>query len=292
MDGDNKRVWAVELTMLQEGRWPHAFRCPRLGLRPLAVPVIALTLAALGSMFAAPAVAGPGECNLPADSRGATIVLNEQNARAELTVTRPNSAGRKFKVEYSDEMFIGKFDAQGRAVVNFSLIAANNEISVRLAETPVITCKVEVQDFAKIFRVVMRWRDPVQLDLDVVEPGRQAGGFGNINRTRTNSDQRQGTGVMDVISDPTDDGATGELSYVVANGTALLNTGVPTLRLDYVSRGSRPEPPYCGEHARASIPFELYVISHGEVKRSNFSTARARCGEVMTDAARLMRLRH
>lgn len=275
--------------MSQGGRWPRVNHWLAFGARAFAV-VLPMLLLGLG--FAHPAMAATGECNLPPDPRGTTITLNEQDARAELVVTRPNSAGRKFKVEYNDEMFIGKFDEHGRAVLRFALIAPTNEIFLRLAEVPTINCKVTVSDFGAIFRVVMRWRDPVRLDLDVVEPGRQSGGFGHINRSRTNADKSQGIGVMDVISDPTDDGATGEISYVVPNGATLLNAGVPTFRLDYLTRGTRPEPPYCGEHPSAAIPFELYVISRGEVKRSNFSTARARCGEVMADAVRLMRLRH
>ncbi len=261
----------------------------RAGTMRRAVVAIALILGLGGGNLA---LAATGACNLPAGAAGTTITLSEQDARAELTVTRANSAGRKFKIEYSDEMFVGKFDAQGRAVVHFVLTAPANEFSIRLAETPLIVCKIDVADFSKIYRVVMRWRDPVRLDLDVVEPGRQAGGVGNINRNRANADLRQGMGAMDVIADPAEDGATGEVSYVVANGAGLLNAGIPTLRLDYASRGARPEPPYCGEHPRAAIPFEIYVISRGEVKRSNFSTARVRCGETMTEAARLMRLRH
>ncbi len=287
--------------MSQSCHWPNVVRWLRRCFDPCRVrppearrPArlsVALLGGALLTLSAHAAMAGAGECNLPADTRGATLSLSEQDARAELTVTRPGSAGRKFKIEYNDEMFIGRFDAQGRAVVNFSLIAAANEISIRLAEIPVITCKLAVAEFAKVYRVVLRWRDPVQLDLDVVEPGRQPGGPGNINRGRANTDLKQGLGAIDVNIEPIEDGATGEISYAVANGAALLAAGVPTLRVDYVSRGARPEPPYCGDNPRASIPFELYVISRGDVKRSNFSTARARCGEVMAETARLMRLR-
>jgi hypothetical protein len=274
--------------MSQGGRWPRATRWLKSATRVVAIVPVVLACAG----FAQQAKAGAGECNLPADPKGTTIALSEQDGRAELTVTRPNSAGRKFKIEYSDEMFVGKFDAQGRATLTFALIAPSNEISIRLAEVSVINCKIDVPEFGKIYRVVMRWRDPVRLDLDVVEPGRQPGGFGNVNRSRPNTDLQQGAGQMDVISDPAEEGATGEISYLVANGAALLAAGTPTLRLDYVSRGNRPEPPYCGDHPRASIQFELYVISRGEVKRSNFSTARARCGEPLPDSARLMRLRH
>jgi len=235
--------------------------------------------------------AAPGECKLPADTRNATIVLDQQDARAELTVTRPNSTGRKFKVEYNDELFVGKFDAAGRAVVNFALTAPNNEVSIRLAELPLITCKIAVPEFSRIFRVVMRWRDPVKMDLDVVEPGRQAGGFGDINRSRPNNDLKQGLGQIDLIADPVEEGATGELSYVVGNAASMLAAGTPTLRAEFVSRGNPPQAPFCGDSPRAAVAFEIYVIARGEVKRSNFSTARARCGEPLSDAARLMRLR-
>lgn len=274
--------------MVQGGRWHCAARWIASGARGLAISLIAA--GCLG--FGHPASAGAGECRLPADMKNVTIDLDQRDARAELVVTRPNSAGRKFRVENSDEMYVGKFDPQGRAVIAFALIAPSNEISIRLAEMPLITCKIDVPEFSRLYRVVVRWRDPVQLDLDVVEPGRQPGGFGHINRGHANTDLRQGLGQLDMITDPSEDGATGELSYVVANAAALLATGIPTLRLDYASRGARPEPPFCGEHARASIPFELYVINHGEVKRSNFSTARARCGEPMADSSRLMRLRY
>jgi len=266
-------------------RYPGQARNARRAMLAL----LCLGLIGLGSGHTARAAAG--ECKLPADTRSATITLDQQDARAELVVTRPNSAGRKFKVEYNDELFIGKFDAAGRAVVNFALTAPSNELSIRLAELPLITCKIAVPEFGRIFRVVMRWRDPVKMDLDVVEPGRQAGGFGDINRARPNNDLKQGLGQIDLIADPADEGATGELSYVVANGAGILAAGTPTLRAEFVSRGNPPQPPYCGDSARAAVAFELYVIARGEVKRSNFSTARARCGEPLSEAARLMRLR-
>jgi len=261
--------------------------------KPNAAPFILALLMTLCSLpFGGnQALAAAGECKMPADTRGTTLVLDQQDGRAELTVTRLNSAGRKFKIEYNDELFVGKFEADGRAVVNFSLTAPANDLSIRLAELPLITCKIAVPEFARIFRVVMRWRDPVKMDLDVVEPGRQAGGFGDINRNRPNTDLKQGLGQIDLIADPAEEGATGEISYVVANGATILAAGMPTFRAEYVSRGNPPQPPFCGDSARAAVPFELYVISRGEVKRSNYSTARARCGEPLSDTARLMRLR-
>jgi hypothetical protein len=235
--------------------------------------------------------AAQAQCTTPPSATGTVVRVEQRQARATVEVTRPNSAGRKAEVEYNDEVFTTRFDQQGKARVSFVLTAPDNEIAVRLTESATITCKVEVPDFQKLYRITLQWRDTVKLDLDVVEPGRRPGGFGHVNRSRPNADLTQGLGQIDVVTDAVDDGATAQVSYVVADAASIPAGSVMGLRLDYLSRGVKPEPPFCGEHPKATVAFEVITLDRGQVRRGSFGVGRARCGEALADNARLMRIR-
>jgi hypothetical protein len=250
-------------------------------------------LVGLGAAIALGASVTPAmaQCTAPTGASGTVVRVEQKLGRATVEVTRPNSAGRKAEVEYNDEVFTTRFDPQGKARVSFVLTAPDNEIAVRLTESATITCKVDVPDFQKLYRVTLQWRDPVKLDLDVVEPGRRPGGFGHLNRSRNNGDLSQGMGQIDVVTDALDDGATAQVSYVLADAGSIPPGSVLGLKLDYVSRGTTPQPPYCGDHPKATIPFEVITLDRGQVKRGTFGIGRARCGEPLAENARLMRIR-
>jgi len=249
--------------------------------------------AGVGAVIALAASITPAmaQCTAPTGATGTVVRVEQRLGRATVEVTRPNSAGRKAEVEYNDEVFTTRFDPQGKARISFVLTAPDNEIAVRLTESATITCKIDVPDFQKLYRITLQWRDPVKLDLDVVEPGRRQGGFGHLNRARTNGDLSQGLGQIDVVTDAADDGTTAQVSYVVADAASIPPGSVMGLRLDYLSRGATPQPPYCGDHPKATIPFEVITLDRGQVKRGTFGIGRARCGETLADNARLMRIR-
>jgi len=255
-----------------------------------------LCLAASAAMAQAP---GGGAAQEPLlapctnmDKLGATqLRVSQQYGRALVEVNRPNSAGRKVEVEYGDESYVGKFDQNGRARMGFALTAAKNEVAVRISETPVVTCKVDVPEFNKIFRVVLRWRDPVQLDLHVIEPGRRLGDFGHISPSRPNNNLAQGMGQMDVVGGAPADGATAEVSYVVPDAAAIPADSVFGYRVDYVTRGAKAEAPYCDDLPLASPLMELIIIDKGKVSMRKIGTNRARCGEQIPEARRLMVIR-
>lgn len=248
---------------------------------------------AVGACMALAAASGAAQaqCTTPPSAAGTVVRVEQRQARATVEVTRPNSAGRKAEIEYNDEVFTTRFDAQGKARISFVLTAPDNEIAVRLTESATITCKVDVPDFQKLYRITLQWRDTVKLDLDVVEPGRRPGGFGHINRSRPNADLTQGLGQLDVVTDAVDDGATAQVSYVVADAATIPAGSVMGLRLDYLSRGAKPEPPFCGDHPRATVAFEVITLDRGQIRRGSFGVGRARCGEALAENARLMRIR-
>jgi len=101
----------------------------------------------------------------------AQLRVSQSMGRALVELTKPNSAGRKVEIEYGDEMYSFKMGSDSRLRAGFALTAATNSFTINMSETAPITCEVAVPDFNKMYRVILRWRDPVQLDLNVIEPG-------------------------------------------------------------------------------------------------------------------------
>lgn len=261
--------------------------------RPLVAGMLAAGLLALAG--AAPAAAQAPRPEPACDNLnrlgGAQLQVSQQAGRALVEITRANSGGRKVEIEYGDESYIGRFDKDNRVRMGFALTAPEAEFTIRMSETAPITCKVRVPEFARLFRVIMRWRDPVQLDLHVVEPGRRLGEFGHVSAARPNGNLAQGMGQMDVAGSAPADGATAEMSYVIADASVIAADSVFGYRLDYVTRGASPAAPYCDDHPLASPQIEFITIEKGRVATRKFGTNRAHCGEVISDARRLMVLR-
>lgn len=217
--------------------------------------------------------------------------VTQQYGRALVELTRPNSAGRKVEIEYGDESYVSRFERDGRARLGFALTEAKNEINIRMSETPPIICKIDVPDFAKLYRVILRWRDPIQLDLHVVEPGRRMGEFGHVSPGRPNTNFTQGIGQMDVVSGMPMDGATAESSYVVPDASVIPADSIFGFRAEYVTRGMKPQAPYCDDHPLAVPQVELIIIEKGKVATRKIGTNRAPCGETLPESRRFMVIR-
>lgn len=254
--------------------------------------IIAVTTAFIGPAFAAtPAQEHPGTCDKPqAFGADAKIRVTELHGRATVEVVKPNSGGRKLQVEYGDEMYVQKFANNGGVRISFALTAPSNEITLSMNEAAPITCKLDVADFNKIFRAVLRWHDPVQLELNVLEPGGRLTESGNVTGSQPNTDLDQGIGQMDLIGGIPADGATGEMSYF-ADGTAVPQDGVFGFKVDFVSRGARPRPPYCDAGQLAAPRVDFILIANGRVTQSKQTLPRAKCDETLTDRQRLMPIR-
>jgi hypothetical protein len=221
----------------------------------------------------------------------AQVRVTQQLGRAQVDISKPNSAGRKVEIEYGDELYSLKFGPDGRVRTSFALVAAENNFAISMSEAAPINCSLAVPEFAKLYRVVLRWHEPVQLDLNVIEPGGRLGETGHVNASRPNGNLAQGIGLMDIVGAVPAEGATAEVSYVVPNPTAIPANSVFGFRLDYVTRGGRPEAPYCDDHPLAAPQVEFITIDAGTVTTRKMSVNRARCREKITDARRLMPIR-
>ena len=248
----------------------------------------ALTLAGGTTAFAQTTATCDNSANA---GNNVQVRVTQHLGRAQVELSKPNSAGRKVEIEYGDELYILKFGNDGRVRTNFALLAAENKFAISMSEAAPITCSLTVPEFAKLYRVVLRWQEPVQLDLNVIEPGGRIGETGHVNASRPNGNLTQGIGVMDIIGAPPAEGSTAEVSYVVPNTAATPPNSVFGFRLDDVTRGGRPEAPYCDDHPLAAPQIEFITIEGGTVTTRKMSVNRARCREKITDARRLMPIR-
>jgi len=267
--------------------------CRRPSHAGLLSPALSLLLAMLGALLLAPVAAWAAEpsCAMPANTTGTSVRIGQASGRVTFQVDRAGSAGRRLQVDYNDDTFYALFNAEGHAELAFALLAPENKVTVRLSETPPIRCTVDVPDFDQFYRVVLVWRDPVQLALHVIEPGQRLGTFGHISPEKPNADRSQGIGVMDVVTGAPRDGSTGEVSYVIANPRAIPPGRFFNFRLEYLTRGETPAPPYCDDNPLATIGVQLIVIDGGKVAQRSFGTARARCGQPLSEGARFQPLR-
>jgi len=260
--------------------------------RPRVFVAVLALMAGILATGSAPAMAqNVGTCN-NAEKLGKTqLKVSQQFGRILVEITRPSSVGRKVEIDYGDESYVGQFDRDSKTRIGFALIAAKNDIDIRIVETPTISCKIDVPEFSKLYRVVMRWRDPVQVDLHVIEPGASIGDVGDVSPGRPNTNLSEGLGQLDVISGSPADGATSETSYVIHDNAVIPQGSIFDFRAEYVTRGMKPALPYCDDGALASPPIDLIIVDRGKVTTSFLNTNRLHCGTAIAENRRLMVLR-
>jgi len=249
-----------------------------------------LAVVGAGVMFAGAALAaGTGTCD-KVDDPSTAISISQTAGRATVALSRTTAPRNPVvKVEIEDETYITRYNDKGQASISFAL---DNTVTVRAADINRVTCRVQFPEVAQLYRVIMRWHDRVRLDLHVVEPLGKLGGNGHISAANPNTQLKTGLGRIDVVTDATDEGATGEQSYVVEDVSKIPPGGIFSYRLDYVTRGLRPAAPYCGENALANVAVTLTILDRGkkpETKR--YSTGSIPCGQTIEADAKLQRLR-
>lgn len=248
-----------------------------------------LTLAVSGAVHGAKADT-TGECDNKSALAAGQLVVTQQKGRVLIDITRKQSAGRKLDVEYGDEVFSQKFGPEGRVRVAFALTAADNQFTISGSEMLPITCSIKVPEFGKIYRAILRWHDPVQLNLYVLEPGGRPGEAGEVDGTRPNNNLKGGIGQMDIVGTVPLEESTGEMSYVV-DTAAIPAGGVFGFKLDYMTRGSQPEAPYCDDNPLAAPQFDFLVIENGNVRSTKMGLNRAHCHDKIPENRRLMPIR-
>ena len=230
-------------------------------------------------------------CDKPGNfGADAQFRVTQSKGRALIEIIKANTAGRKLEVEYGDELYVQKFGANGSIRLGFALTAPTNQFTLTMSETQPVKCTLTVPEFARIFRVILRWHDPVLLDLNVLEPGGRAGDVGSVTGGRPNTARDQGIGQMDVTSGIPAENATGEMSYV-ADAAAVPTDSMFGFKVDFVTRGSQAEAPYCDDNTLAAPRIDFIKIENGNVTTTKQSLPRAHCHDKISDKLRLILIR-
>ena len=267
-------------------------RILKAGLAAMAAFVMSCALQLTGGGSAVAATPEqPATCDKPANfGADAQFRVTQQRGRALIEIVKPNAAGRKLEVEYGDEVYSQKFASNGSVRLSFALIAPSNEITLTMSETSPVKCTLVVPEFSRIFRAILRWHDPVQLDLNVLEPGGRQNETGAVSGGRPNIALDQGIGQMDVIGGVPADDATGEMSYV-ADAASVPSEGVFGFKVDFVTRGAQAEAPYCDDNVLAAPRIDFIKIEGGKVTILRQTLPRAHCHDKISERLRLMQIR-
>ena len=265
---------------------------------PLGALIRGTIAAILAALAVTPALAADvtGSCG-KIETGADKLSVIQSRGHATVTISGPAPAAGAHpapvaRVDYDGETYFGHYEPNGTATITFALVGTDNKLTVRGTGSGPVHCEVGFPDIDKYYRVIMRWHDPVRLDLHVIEPGRRLGGFGDIHPGARNPRLDKGLGQMDVVTEAGDDGATGEQSYVLDEAARPAEEGGFAFRVDYASRGAHPDPRFCGAGAEATVALSLIVLDKGRKSPAKaYEIGSVPCGQAIPDDARAQRLR-
>lgn len=243
--------------------------------------------------FTAPTFAQTnGSCDNTAGST-TKISISETKGRAEIVVQgAPGRRDEIIHVDYDNESYAARFDNNGVARLHFALVDEVNTVTLLGGEFEGVKCHINFSHMADVYRVVLRWHEPVRVDLHVVEPTRQMepNAYGHIYAGQQNLQLDHGLGSLDIVTDAIEAQDTGEQSYVI-DESVRPKDGVFTFRRDYVTRGAVPSGEYCGAGSLANIELTLIVIDHGKKQEpKKYFTGSLPCGRPTPPAVQFRRL--
>ena len=262
----------------------------RSGLAPVAIRVLAV-LTALLAFSGVSRAATPGSCGSALAPR-MVVTADETNGRASIIVAAPEvSASGVARVDYDGETYATRFDDKGFAKLDITLSAPANTLSVAVANLGTVKCDIAFPEIEQVFRVILRWRDPVRLDMHVIEPFGTEGGDGHVSAARPNPDLAHGLGTLDVNTPAIEEDSTAEQSYVVLESARPAH-GIFTYRVDYVSRGATPAGDYCENGKFANVSFDLLTLDHGKkIGPRKYATGVMACGRELAHEVEFQRVK-
>jgi hypothetical protein len=262
------------------------------------VALIALATVALA--------AGPAEAQrLAKEPRAPASVCAEPRVeispapggRSRIAVDSSCRAAELVTFTYAEAVFMQWLDARGRAEFVLDPFAGDDEsVNIRFEDRTEVVRRPAVGDGMRDFsKVAIVWTSAVDLDLHAFEGQATFGGPGHvwsgrpgtIEEAMANAQRNErGHGFLSTV------GAGGEMGmnlevYTLVHASAE-EGGLVKLAIDYKSRGSRPEGPFCGNGHLARLTFKAYILDRGRpLRKLDLAFAAVPCGTEIGPGARL-----
>lgn len=234
-----------------------------------------VAIAALLTAFGASAQSGAG-C--------APSVVSQPILGAELIVrvTDGCRSGEVVALVHQGVSFSKKLDREGRADFLIPVLEPEADAKVQFADGAALSFEINHApgQLRQVFRVALIWDDPVSLSLNVLEFAAEWGSDGHVgplNQRNLEAVAETGGGYLRSFRPAAAGYPSVEVyTFWAAPGS---ETGVVQVAVDYASRGSVAEPPYCGDVPLAAPRYRLIRSAQGEVEtRQTRRIARAPCG--------------
>lgn len=218
--------------------------------------------------------------------------------RMRLRIAAPCRNGEEIRLSYADAAFVHRLDPNGALDMVFDAFAGPGQpLEIRFADGRTQNVEATGQDFARITKVAVLWKAPVNLDLHAYEYAATHGERGHVHELapgissavrRETDTARRGRGFMS----SSDNGRSGgdHLEVYTFFHTDDQSFGAVDLALDYESRGSNPAAGTCGADSNAEVAYRVVILERGATTLNEQGRiAAAQCGTALTQDVRFNR---
>lgn len=190
------------------------------------------------------------------------VSLNEARGVVDFRITSPCRPGAAFSVNAGPLSLQTAFDKEGKARLQIPLLQESTDVTWTAGDGTTKTEPVRFAGARDAFRIALVWRQPVDLQLHVVEPGGSVNGEkGHVWRKQPNEDFKSGVGSLQIDADSAAGASRVEL-YDVPPARNPHN-GLFKVYVDFAARGDVAAAPYCGTGEMAAPSFEIWVLRYG-----------------------------
>lgn len=276
----------------------HSFMAPASGFR---VPLVLACL--IGAPFAE---AAPGPWPPPAAPSAAIAVATCPPASIEttplpaglmrVTIASPCRKQEKVRMLYAGIEWVYAIGGDGVLTAQIDCVVGEDfPLDIVFADGSRVSLKVQALDLARVTKIAVLWRAPVNLDLHAFEYAAKPGSPGHVWTGATPSAEeaeattrgtKRGRGVITTASNGTEAGT--KLEVYTFWRSPEQKSGVVAMALDYESRARQPQDPdTCGTGLYSEIRYETIQFDRGlSIKRQIGSLAPVDCNVELSGQAR------
>ena len=204
------------------------------------------------------------------------IQASESYGVETVTVDSAARAGQQATVTVDGREYAGKFDQSGRFKCQVAVPIGNERIDVDLDDASFPQIQATGRDLRRILLVVLRWRQPIDFGLNILEPGGTA-----ISRAH---DVGVNGGSLALFGHGCGSGWHEEVFTVLGRDTSSHDKYY--IRVDYLLAGDIPTGDYCGIGKYAKPEFELIVVDRGRPSCTTVHIPPVACGRPLSPEQR------